>query len=265
MKRIVLIHWYASEAENLAGRLRPGGYHVVPLVPQGTSALRELRFNPPDVFLIDLSRLPSQGRAVATLLRQQKETRRIPIVFVDGAAEKVSRIRETLPDAVYTEWESVRDSLRSAIENPPAEPSVPGTMDAYSASPLPTKLGIRSGATVLLAGGPRCFEKALQPLPAAVRLLRRVRRADLVLLFVKSLKELERRFPVCAGVLKERGGIWIAWPKKTSGVITDLTQAAVRKFGIDSGFVDYKICAIDETWSGLLFARRSGKRVLGHG
>ncbi len=100
MKRIVLIHWNASEAENRAGRLRPGGYHVVPLAPQGASALRELRSNPPDVFVIDLSRLPSQGRAVATLLRQQKETRQIPIVFVDGAPEKVARIRETLPDAV---------------------------------------------------------------------------------------------------------------------------------------------------------------------
>jgi len=265
MKRIILIHWNASEVEKRASSLRPGGYHVEPLVPQGTSALRELRSKSPDAFLIDLSRLPSQGRAVATLLRQQKETRRVPIVFVDGAPEKVARIRETLPDAVYTEWESVRDSLRSAIENPPAEPSVPGTMDAYSASSLPTKLGIRAGTMVLLAGAPADFEKMLQPTPAAIRLLRRASRARIVLLFVKSLRELERRFPVCAGVLEERGGIWIAWPKKTSGVITDLTQAAVRKFGLESGFVDYKICAIDETWSGLLFARRSGKRVLGHG
>ncbi len=265
MKRIILIHWNASEVELRAGILKSAGYDAKPLAPQNASALRDLRGNPPDAFLIDLSRLPSQGRAVATLLRQQKETRRVPIVFVDGAPEKVARIRETLPDAVYTEWEIVRDSLHSAISKPPAEPLVPGTMDAYSASPLPRRLGIRAGSTVLLLGAPRGFEKMLQPTPAAVRLLRRAPRARMVLLFVKSLRELERRFPVCAGVLEERGGIWIVWPKKTSGVITDLTQAAVRKFGLDSGFVDYKICAIDETWSGLLFARRSGKRVLGHG
>lgn len=256
MKRITLIHWNVSEAESRARRLRSAGYDAEALAPQGARALRDLRGNPPDAFLIDLSRLPSQGRAVATLLRQQKETRRVPIVFVDGAPEKIARIRETLPDAVYAEWERVVDSLRSAIENPPAEPSVPGTMDAYSASSLPTKLGIRAGTTVLLAGAPADFEKKLQPTPAPVRLLRRVRRADLVLLFVKSIKELERRFPVCAKALEERGGIWIAWPKKTSGVVTDLTQASVRRFGLDSGFVDYKICAIDGTWSGLLFARR---------
>lgn len=259
MKRITLIHWNASEAEDRARSLRSAGYRVEPLAPQGASALRNLRGDPPEAFLIDLSRLPSQGRAVATLLRQQKETRQIPIVFVDGAPDKVARVRETLPDAVYTGWERVVDSLRSAFSNPPAAPAVPGTMDAYSAAPLPVKLGIRSGSTVLLVGAPGDFEKMLQPMPAAVRLLRRAPRAAVIMLFVKSLEELERQFPVHARALEKRGGIWIAWPKKTSGVITDLTQASVRRFGLDSGFVDYKICAIDETWSGLLFARRSSR------
>jgi len=259
MKRITLIHWNASEAEDRANRLRSASYAAELCVPQGAGALHSLRNDPPAAFVIDLSRLPSQGRAVATALRQQKETRRIPIVFVGGAPEKVARIRETLPDATYTDWESIRGSLRSAISSPPTEPAVPGTMDAYSASPLPRKLGIRAGSTVLLAGTPGDLEKRLQPTPAAVRLQRSARRAGMVLLFVKSLKELERRFPACAGVLEERGKIWIAWPKKTSGVVTDLTQASVRKFGLDSGFVDYKICAIDETWSGLLFARRSSR------
>ncbi len=259
MKRIALIHWNVAEAGSRAGSLRSAGYDVELFAPQGASALRNLRGNPPEAFLIDLSRLPSQGRAVATLLRQQRETRRIPIVFVDGAADKVARVRETLPDAIYTDWESVSDSLRSAISNPPAAPAVPGTMDAYAASPLPVKLGIRPGSTVLLAGAPGDFERMLQPKPSSVRLLRRAPRASTVILFAKSLKELERRFPVCIRALEDRGGMWIAWPKKTSGVVTDLTQVSVRKFGLDSGFVDYKICAIDETWSGLLFVRRSGR------
>ena len=67
---------------------------------------------------------------------------------------------------------------------------------------------------------------------------------------------MTRRFPAAAAVLTERGAIWIAWPKQASGVRTDLTQAAVRAYGLERGFVDYKICAIDETWSGLLFTRR---------
>ena len=70
---------------------------------------------------------------------------------------------------------------------------------------------------------------------------------------------MRRRFPAAAGCLAEGGGLWIAWPKKASGVATDLTQATVRSFGLGSDFVDYKICAIDETWSGLLFARRTSQ------
>jgi hypothetical protein len=70
---------------------------------------------------------------------------------------------------------------------------------------------------------------------------------------------MKRRFPAAAHCLAAGGGLWIAWPKKASGVATDLTQAVVRSFGLGSDFVDYKICAIDETWSGLLFARRKKK------
>ena len=73
---------------------------------------------------------------------------------------------------------------------------------------------------------------------------------------MKSRAELARRFPVAARGLAAGGGLWIAWPKKASGVSTDLTQGHVREFGLESGFVDYKICAIDDTWSGLQFARR---------
>jgi len=104
--------------------------------------------------VIDLSRLPSHGRAIATMLRQRKATRSIPIVFVEGDPEKVARIRETLPDAVYARWRNIRSALRAAIEHPPREPAVPGTMDAYSASPLPKKLGIKPGSVVLLLGAP---------------------------------------------------------------------------------------------------------------
>ena len=76
------------------------------------------------------------------------------------------------------------------------------------------------------------------------------------MLFVRSLAELRRRFPVAGRALVERGRLWIAWPKKASGVETDLTQGYVRKTGLDSGLVDFKICAIDATWSGLCFTRR---------
>jgi hypothetical protein len=76
------------------------------------------------------------------------------------------------------------------------------------------------------------------------------------MLFAKSHAEMRRRFAAAERALAEGGGMWIAWPKKSSGVATDLTQNDVRRYGLDAGLVDYKIAAIDETWSGLLFARR---------
>ena len=111
--------------------------------------------------------------------------------------------------------------------------------------------------TFLLIGAPDDFESTLGPVPDGVRLKRQARgQADVVLLFVKSQAELKRRFPAAERTLTEKGGLWIAWLKQASGVKTDVTQNDVRAFGLGHEFVDYKICAIDKKWSGLLFARR---------
>jgi len=127
----------------------------------------------------------------------------------------------------------------------------------YSGTPLPKKLGIKAESTVALLGAPPGFEKTLGRLPDGVRLRHDARgRPDRIVLFVRSTAELARRFPVAARALAPGGGLWIAWPKKASGVETDLTQTHVREFGLGRQFVDYKICAIDDTWSGLQFARR---------
>ena len=77
-----------------------------------------------------------------------------------------------------------------------------------------------------------------------------------MLLFVKTRADLNRRLSVAERVMADGGSVWIAWPKRASGVATDLTQNDVRRKGLDSGLVDYKIAAIDQTWSGLRFARR---------
>jgi hypothetical protein len=96
-------------------------------------------------------------------------------------------------------------------------------------------------------------------LPDGATLLRRLSAADLIICFTKSRAELERRIGALATKVGD-GGMWIAWPKQASGVATDLTQNDVRRIGLASGLVDYKICAIDTTWSGLKFARRKGER-----
>lgn len=261
MPRVVLIHWNAGEAEERAGRLRRAGHRADIFADRSAEGYRALRESPPDLFVIDLSRTPSHGGALGTWLRQQKATRRIPILFAGGNPEKVARVRRLLPDAIYTEWSRIRGAMRRALQSRPKAPVVPGTMDGYSATPLPRKLGIREGSSVALLRAPKGFERTLGTLPDDVRLRGEARgRADVILLFARSLADLRSRFPAAARALAERGGLWILWPKKASGVATDLTASGVRAFGLGAGFVDYKICAVDATWSGLLFARRRPAR-----
>jgi CheY-like chemotaxis protein len=260
MSRITLIHWNPQEAAARAAWLGRAG-HTVACLTDSRAAPHALRENPPDVFVIDLSRIPSHGREIAVWLRQQQATRRVPIIFVQGDPDKTQRIRELLPDAVYAEWSKIRSAIKQAIRHAPAEPVVVGTFDSYSGAPLPKKLGIRAGAGVALLGAPKNFEQTLGALPENVRLQKQARGpADVILLFVKSQAELEKRFDLAKGALAKGGKLWIVWPKQTSGVATDLTQIAVRAFGLGHGLVDFKICAIDATWSGLCFVRRSPRR-----
>jgi len=257
MSRVILIHWKPTEGAERARPLERAGHAVDVRAPEDQTGLRKLVDDPPDAFVIDLDRTPSHGRDLALWLRQRKATRRIPIVFVAGDPDKVARVRKLIPDAVYTQWSRVRGDLGLAIRNPPTNPVVKQAMAGYSATPLPKKLGIKDGSTVALLGAPPDFEKTLGRMPEGVSVRRDARvRADRIVLFVKSRAELVRRFPVAARALASGGGLWIAWPKKASGVPTDLTQSHVREFGLAAEFVDYKICAIDDTWSGLQFARR---------
>ena len=131
----------------------------------------------------------------------------------------------------------------------------------YSGTPLVKKLGIKSGSTVLLIGAPPGFRNALTGLPADVRLsVRETAAADLVIWFVASRRQLDEGIARRAASLTAPGaGLWMAWPKKASGVETDLTEDLIREAGLAYGLVDYKVCAIDATWSGLKFARRKDR------
>jgi CheY-like chemotaxis protein len=265
MSRVILIHWNAAEAKERAERLRRAGWKVNFPTGQGAAAFRAIRDDPPDAFVIDLTRIPSQGQAAATMLRQQKATRLVPIVFVGGDPEKVARVREYLPDAVYTQWDRIRDGLQRAIKHPPKDPLVPGTMDAYSGTPLPKKLGIQAGLVVALLGAPVGFERKLGAVRKDIRIKTQARgSADVILLFAKTRADLDRRLPAATRAMAEGGSLWIAWPKKASGVASDLTQREVQALGLGAGLIDYKIAAIDETWSGLRFARHRPRRRRRH-
>jgi hypothetical protein len=126
----------------------------------------------------------------------------------------------------------------------------------YSGTPLPKKLGIRENYSVALINAPNRFERKLEPMPAGAEIVAEAKGANVAVLFAASQADLVRDFRPLAKALPEKTALWIAWPKQASGIATDLKEDAVREFGLGAGWVDYKVCAIDETWSGLCFARR---------
>lgn len=256
MTRVQLVHWDKEQAEIRANQLREAGYEVNSK-PLAADLLRELKANPPEAIVIDLSRIPSQGRDLALTFRKQKSTRGVPLVFVGGEQEKVARIKELLPDALYTTWTKIRGALKKAIADPPADLIVPDSVfEAYKKTPLSKKLGIVENAFVALVGSPVDFEKTLGELPEGATVKRHARgNRQLTLWFPKDRKDLENRIDRM-GAYAEQGGLWIVWPKKASGIKSDLSQVVVRKTGLAAGLVDFKVCSIDEIWTGLRFTIR---------
>jgi hypothetical protein len=127
----------------------------------------------------------------------------------------------------------------------------------YSGTPLVKKLGIKEGFRAALVGEPAGFRKELEGLPKRVLFVTSVQNdLDFVLFFARSQSELLRNFPRLAVKLVPTGMLWIAWPKKASGIPTDLSDSVVRQIGLDAGLVDVKVCAMNEVWSGLKFVIR---------
>ena len=132
-------------------------------------------------------------------------------------------------------------------------------MAGYSGTPLPKKLGIKPAQRVALFNPPADFPQTLGELPAGVELLADPGSGpalDVIVFFTTALAQLKKRFLALARRLTPAGGLWIAWPKKASGVATDLTEDVIRVVGLDVGLVDNKVCAIDDIWSGLRFVIR---------
>ena len=123
----------------------------------------------------------------------------------------------------------------------------------YSGKPLLAKLGIKEGQRVAILSAPDPLPDGLERMPAGVALASRLGSAtlDLILLFTTRRADLQKRFAQAAKVLDPAGSLWVSWPKKASGVATDVTEDVVREVVLPAGFVDNKVCAVDETWSGL--------------
>lgn len=135
-------------------------------------------------------------------------------------------------------------------------------MAGYSSTPLAKKLGIKEGSRIALVNAPKDFENELGELPEDATFVKRLTNSlDIILLFVLTERELARDFARLAKKLVSNGMIWIAWPKKSSGVKTDLSFDSVQRIGLDAGLVDVKICAVNDTWSGLKFVYRLKDRA----
>jgi hypothetical protein len=148
------------------------------------------------------------------------------------------------------------------VPRPKSKAVAPTAPAGYSGTPLPKKLGIKPGSVVALLGAPKGFAKrTLGPVPDGAVLRDDLRAPfNVGLLFVDSKAELAKRFPAVQKAMGEPCALWLCWPKKASGVPTDLDENKIRDYVLMAGLVDYKVAAIDATWSGLCFARRKGVR-----
>jgi len=131
-------------------------------------------------------------------------------------------------------------------------------MAGYSGTPLVKKLGFKEGFRIGMVNPPKGIQKELAPLPdnVSINVGSLTKPLDLIILFADSQKTLKTKFPGLARKLVQSGMLWIAWPKKASGIATDLSDNSVREIGLAAGLVDVKVCAINDIWSGLKFVYR---------
>lgn len=253
MARVRLIHWKAEEAAPLLNSLRAAGYQVDYEERPDYHVAQAIRAELPAAVVIDLSRLPSHGREIAIFLRGSKAARHIPLLFVNGEPEKVDAVRQKLPDAVYTTSARLQTYLRKAIADVPANPVVPPQMmERYRARTAAQKLGIQPGSKVALIDPPRDYAVVIGALPDGASLHEEpVRRSDMTLWFVRDPAEYQSALP--QRKVRAGGKLWIIWRKGKQGGIT---QRLIRESALAVGLVDYKICSVNETWSGLLFTSK---------
>jgi hypothetical protein len=183
----------------------------------------------------------------------------VPIVFAGGIKEKVDKIRREFPDAFYTEWPNVVVTLTKALSKPlvvaPVRPL--SHMERYAGSTLTKKLGFKSNTKTALLNAPEGFEDQLGELPDGAGLTAKITaQTHMVLWFVRSSQELQAEIDYLTARLPQGTSLWIIYPKQTSRYKVDFNQFDVRALALASGWVDYKICAVDSDWTGLKFARK---------
>jgi hypothetical protein len=257
-----LVTWNRDQAAERAEIVEKSGFKADASPLSTSSLIGRIRDLAPVAILIDLDRLPAHGRAVATLVRRSASTRHIPIVFAGGAGDKVEKARKDFFDAFFTGWKTAGSAIKTAIKNAPENPIRPEPFVAqYAATSLSKKLGFKPGLKASLIGAPDGFDEQIGELPEGVTLRDRITAdAQLAFWFVRSRLELESEIVFLAARLPGGASLWIIFPKQSSRFKSDFNSNDVRAVALAAGLVDYKICAVDEDWSGMKFARRRSAR-----
>ena len=135
-------------------------------------------------------------------------------------------------------------------------------MAGYSGTPLPQKLGIKPGLMVVTVNAPANYRRLLGQIPDSVTFSERLKSgSSFVHLFTSRRSEIQKKMSILRDKISDNGAIWVSWPKKSSGISTDVTEDVIREIALPLGFVDIKVCAVDETWSGLkLMIRRENRK-----
>jgi hypothetical protein len=238
--------------------LREAGFKVDSSRLNTSRVIGTIKGNPPAAIVIDLDRLPSHGRAVAAALRSSASTRGIPIVFAGGIEEKIAAAREELPDAVFAPWKKLAAAIRKALKAQPPNPVKPRThMERYTGAGLARKLGLQATIPCALIGAPEGFEETIDGLPEDFAFQSRIA-ADTKLLiwFVRTSAEMIFAAERASLHMPVGASVWIVYPKRAGSLRCDFVATDVRESALAVGLVDYKICAVDDDWTGMKFARR---------
>lgn len=265
-----LVCWNAADAERRAAALRRAGYRIIadPLANPG-GAVRYFRELNPDAVVIDLDRLPSHGRELGMSLRASKSTCHLPLIFAGGVAEKVHAIRAAIPGAIFAAW----DEATAAIERAMSRPSGPRLRSPELPRPtgpgaLERKLDIKPQtryALIALSGDTSWLTELLTSVPDGAVAQRRIDHSTTLALFIVETRgDLARAFALARTTLPAAASFWIIHPKQSSRLAADFNQDTVREAGLADGFVDYKVCAVDNDWSALKFAQRGVTKAKPH-
>ncbi len=250
MARVLLVHWKQEEAEPLVERLREWGHEAAWRgMRQGKEKkVHSARRHGAEIVVFDLARMPVYSKYHAELIRKTKSTAHIPFVFVGGQEEKVARLRALYPDETFTQWNKLRTVLRKLPSKGGAARKAPEA-GAEAPRQLWQKMGLRSGMRVHLHHAPREFFAALGEVPADVEFGEEAQGAQLSAFFVADWQA----FGMALQEIVTRAALTPVWVFYRKGIVksTELRAALLELF-----LVDYKICAVNANWAGILVRRR---------